>query len=122
MVEVTEERLHRKAGVEQRPGDTCALTCKAVGKGVPGRGSSVSKCTEASDSLCRVVGSASGPAHLKHSAPGLSKMGLGRESQDSEGRPVCSHRKNCNQGSVLVMFASEILIHFFGSWLMDEKW
>lgn len=112
---MTEERLHRKAGLEQSPGDVRALTCKAVGKGVPGRGSSVSKCTEASNSLCRVVGSASGPARLKHSAPGLSKMGLGRESQDSEGRPVCSHCENCNQGSVLIIFASEISINLFGS-------
>ena len=112
---MTEERLRRKAVLEQSPGDVCALTCKAVGRGIPGRGSSVNKCTEAANSLCRVTGSASGPTRLKHRVPGLSKMGLGRESQDSEGRPVCSHCKNSNQGSVLVIFASEILINFSDS-------
>lgn len=44
---VMEERLHRRDVLEQSPRDVCVLTHKAVEKSVLGRGSSVSKITEA---------------------------------------------------------------------------
>ena len=38
MVEGTEERLHRKAVLEQSPGDTCVLTRTAVGEAFQAEG------------------------------------------------------------------------------------
>lgn len=46
-----EERLLRRDVIEQSPRDVCVLTHKAVGKSILGRGSSVSKITEALNSL-----------------------------------------------------------------------
>lgn len=80
---VTEERLCRTDVLEHSPGDVCALTYRAVGKSLPGRGSSGSKGTEALNSL-QNHGIASRSTELKHGVPGLSMMRLGRESRQSK--------------------------------------
>lgn len=96
MVEGTEERLHRKAVLEQSPGDNVCPDPHSGGGSIPGRGSSVSKDTEVKVAWGRRI--CVWPAGPNHRVPGLSKMRL-----DSRGRSVCSHCKSCDQRRVLII-------------------